>query len=235
MSYVPKLKEEEALILILRALADERKGQATVRELKELLEDRKFRPWSSEDAAGNVARSGAPMWHQIVQNASDRLDADRHFYRASFIRTVSSSPHKVLRIADEGRKFVEDLGNFEERLLGDGFKLYEYLDESPLEEGGVWGVIKKVLTKGKISYERGNERDDLLRSLRSRKYAMKHHPDFENVDLHTQILVALKQLCDQPVATSIDAWMAGRNYIGELANVESRREGQLAKLKSLGW
>lgn len=235
MSYVPKLKEEEALILILRAIAGEQKGQATVREIKELIEDRKPRPWSEEDAAGNVVRSGAPMWHQIVQNASDRLDADRHFYRASFIRIVSSSPHKVLQISDAGRKFVEDLDGFEERLLGDGIKLHDYFDESPLEEGGAWERLKKELTKNKISYERGIERDDLLRSLRSREYAMKHHLNYENADLHTKISLALKIFCDQSVASSIDAWMAGRRYIGDLANMESRREGNLAKLSDLGW
>ncbi|KKB86090.1 hypothetical protein VW29_04200 [Devosia limi DSM 17137] len=175
------------------------------------------------------------MWHQIVQNASDRLGADRHFYRARFIRIVSSSPHKVLQITDDGRKFDDDLHGFEERLLEYGFKLYDYFDESPLDEGGAWSTLKKELTKREISYERGNERDDLLRSLRSREYAVKHHLNYENADLHTIISGALKKLCDLPVARSIDAWMAGRNYVGELANIESRRESHLAKLKEFGF
>ncbi|MGR9398091.1 hypothetical protein ACU8OL_34765 (plasmid) [Rhizobium leguminosarum] len=230
MSYVPKLKEEEALLLTLRILIDERKGQATVREIKELIEVSKPRPWSDQDAAGNALRSGAPMWHQIVQNACDRLDADRHFYRSSFMRIVSTSPHKILQITDEGRVFVKDLQDFENRLSGDGFKLCQYLDESPLEE--TWRDLKKLLTKNKITYERGNERDDLLRSLRSREYAMKHHLDYENANIHSKILDALKQRCDKPVTTSIDAWMVGRNHVGKLANLESRQESQFAELKS---
>src|SRR3546814_704970 len=165
MTYVPKLKEEEALLLTLKVLIDERKGQATVREIKELIQVRKLRPWSGQDAASNALRSGAPIWHQIVQNASDRLNTPRHFYRVSFIRIVSSSPDKILQITDDGRKFVDDLRQFEERLSSDGFKLYEFLDESPLEEN--WTDLKKVLSKNKITYGRGNERDDLLRSLRS--------------------------------------------------------------------
>ncbi|MBP2450057.1 hypothetical protein [Rhizobium leguminosarum] len=96
-----------------------------------------------------------------------------------------------------------------------------------------WRDLKKLLTKNKITYERGNERDDLLRSLRSREYAMKHHLDYENANIHSKILDALKQRCDKPVTTSIDAWMAGRNHVGTLANLESRQESQFAELKSL--
>lgn len=235
MSYVPKLKEEEALILILQILAEERKGQATVSEVKTLIEERKLRPWSHQDAVRNVERSGAPMWHQIVQNASDRLDADRHFYRRSFIRIVSRPPQKVLQITDEGRKFVERLREFEDRLRQDGYKLFEYLDESPLEHGDAWKRLKKELAKYGVSYERGNEKDDLLRSLRSREYASTHHPNYENADLHQKISIRLKTLCEQPIATSVDAWMAGRNYVGEMANIESKRERALANLKDLNW
>lgn len=229
MSYVPRLKEEEALLLSLRVLAGERKGQATVREIKEVIEGRKLRAWSDHDAAGNTLRSGAPMWHQIVQNASDRLDEDRHFYRASFVTIVSSSPHKVLKITDNGRRFVDDLQIFEKRLLGDGFKLYEYLDETPLAEGEAWSILKKKLAK--IPYESGNERDDLLRSLRSTDYAAKHHENYETAGLHTKILVELKRLSASPLATSVDAWMTGRAYVGDLANAQSKRESLLARLK----
>lgn len=219
MSYVPKFKEEEAQLLTLRILFDEPKGQATVREIKELIEKKKVRLWGVEDAAGNSTRNGVPMWHHIVQNASDRLDTDRHFYRTSFIRIVSESPHKILQITDEGRRFVTDLHDFENRLHGDGFKICEYLDESPLEE--IWVDFKNKLKTNNIKYERGNQRDDLLRSLRSRDYAMKHHLDYEKADLHSKILDYLKKSCDKQVSTSIDAWKAGRDYVGRLANLSS--------------
>lgn len=231
MSYIPRLKEEEALLLMLRVLIDERKGQATVREIKERIEDNRLRSWSDQDAMGNTLRSGAPMWHQIVQNASDRLHADRHFYRASFIRTVSTSPQKVLQITNEGRRFVRALNDFQLKLRGDGFKIHHYLDESPLENRDVWDALKRSLKAHSLRYERGNERDDLLRSLRSQKYAIKHHPDYENAGIHTKMLNVLQEQCGNLISVSVDAWVAGRNYVGGLANLESRTESQIARLK----
>jgi hypothetical protein len=231
MTYVPKLREEEALLLTLKVLFDERKGQANVRKIKELIQVRKLRPWSSEeDVAATTSRSGAPKWHHIVQSASDRLDTRRHFYRASFIRIVSSSPDKILQITDEGRKFVDDLLQFEQILSGEGFKLYEFMDESPLEE--TWKDFKKDLSNHKITYERGNEQDDLLRSLRSYEYAAKHHLQYENAKIHTKIMDTLRQRCDKAAVRSIDAWAAGRTHVGKLANLESRQESLLAEIDS---
>src|SRR3546814_156510 len=129
MTYVPKLKEEEALLLTLKVLIDERKGQATVREIKELIQVRKLRPWSGQDAAANALRSGAPIWHQIVQNASDRPNKIRLFFRVSLIRNVSISPNKILQITESGHKLVDDPLTFDERWDINGLKRNALLDK----------------------------------------------------------------------------------------------------------
>lgn len=229
MNYVPRLKEEEALILILRSLAVERKGQATVRELKLSIEESKLRPWSAEDSSSNLERSGAPMWHQIIQNASDRLEDDRHFYRSIFVKVISGSPHKVLQISDAGRRFVTDLNVFEERLLGDGFHLYQYLDSSPLDDGDAWNRISKALKSVNARYEAGNEKADLLRSLRSLEYALKNHENYETAGVHQKIIEGLRSIHVSEKAGSVDSWNIARNYVGGLANLETKRELALSQ------
>lgn len=225
MSQVPEMREEEAQLLMLRTLTLEPKGQATASDIKKIIATQKQRRWNDKDIQRVANRSNAPRWHQIVQNAFDRAYVDGHFYLAAFAKIVSPSPHKVLQVTAEGRIFVEGLTNFEHMMRGEGFELADYLDQSPVE-GDSWMGLKRRLKEIGVIYKA----DDLLRSLRSREYAMKHKLEAEKADFHLQILTSLRKRCDPLHAKSIDAWMVGRNYIGKLANLESKRDSDFTKV-----
>ncbi|MGX8011844.1 hypothetical protein ACVDG8_024170 [Mesorhizobium sp. ORM8.1] len=104
--YIPRLAEEEAKVLVLRALFHAKKGQLTSTEIKKIAP--KYRKMSDEDMKPKDNRSGAPTFHQIVQNAFDRMDKTVGVYRTSFAMEISEPLGRVIRITDDGKDFVLD-------------------------------------------------------------------------------------------------------------------------------
>lgn len=163
-AYIPRLEEHEARMLILRILSNAKKGQLTSSELKE--EFPKYRKMSNADLSPSDTRSGAPVFHQIVQNATDRLDQNKGFYDPIYTQIIHADG-KIVRITDAGRKFIKRYLDYVEFLQSGGFEEFEFYDESGIDY--TWNLkIGKMLKMSKLQFVKCIQSSKFSASLQNR-------------------------------------------------------------------
>lgn len=206
--YIPRLEENEARMLILRILSNAKKGQLTSSELKE--EFPKYRMMNDIDLSRNDTRSGAPMFHHIVQNATDRLNQHKGFYDPIYTRIINADG-KLVRITDAGREFLNKYLGYVEFLRSGGFEEFEFYDESGIDYA--WQLIK---THTKIT------KLQLVRCIQSSKFSSSFQKKLEETGYFVRIAELISSrvrsdLSDGKIdiircrCRPIDAWLFGRS------------------------
>ncbi len=106
--FIPRLSEEEARYLTLRYLAQAPKRQGGIEDIRAFV--KASRDFGEEDMRPNPNRSNAPYWHQIVQNATDRIIKGH-----GFVNEVAPSPHKIIRLTDKALDYIRPFAAVFER------------------------------------------------------------------------------------------------------------------------
>ncbi|WP_156939391.1 hypothetical protein [Mesorhizobium sp. LNHC229A00] len=217
-AYIPKLGEEEARLVIVRILLEAKKGQMTASELKECFPD--YRKMGDEDQRPSDTRSGAPMFHQIVQNATDRMDNDVGIYRSTYTEIVSPPTGKILSITHEGREFALKYATFVNRQRAAGYPEHTLFDESALDI--TWSIVRQRLREAHVPMTK----QKFTNCLKSRRYASFVRRDLENKDIFVKMANSISCTVKDHIASgrlsitearpqSVDAWLHGRSEIDQ--------------------
>jgi hypothetical protein len=103
---IPKLREPEARILVLRILASFPSGQAETAQVKKMVP--RFRELGPPDFRPSDTRRNEWMWQQIVGNVvSERGTGISIFDEGWAVRLVKE---KSIRITDAGRAHLKKIG-----------------------------------------------------------------------------------------------------------------------------
>jgi hypothetical protein len=138
--FIPKLSEEEARFLTLRHLVTAPRNQGTVEEIRHSIQETRRK--GDDDLRPNPTRSNAPFWHQIVQNATDRIIIPR-----GYVSVVSPPPNKVLRLTEAGRRFLKPYIEMFDR--HPSLETYTFFDNSIIE--ALFSRNKAVFVKNRIT------------------------------------------------------------------------------------
>jgi hypothetical protein len=103
---IPKLREPEARILVLRILATFPNGQAETAQVKQLAPD--FRPMGPADLKPSKTRKHECMWQQIVGNVVVHRGTGISIFNEGW--AVRLQKEKSIRITDAGRAYLKKLG-----------------------------------------------------------------------------------------------------------------------------
>lgn len=217
-AYIPKLREDEARLVILRILLGAKKGQMTASELKGCFSD--HREMGDEDQRQSDTRSGAPMFHQIVQNATDRMDRNVGIYRNSYSEIISPPTGKIIKITNKGREFAARYAAYVGRQRAAGFPEHTFFDESALDI--TWERISERLRQARVPMTQ----EKFANCLKSRRYASFVRSDLETRDIFVRIANSISGMVKDHIASgklsitkarplAIDAWLNGRTEIDQ--------------------